>query len=201
MPHSYCCLLKDKEFLQSLNRFILASQSPRRADLLKFIIKDFTIQVSESEEIIDPRLNSQQLVMELAKEKALEVSLNNKDAYVLGFDTLVILDGQPLGKPKDKKDAFNMLKSLSGRSHLVVTGCAIIKGDYVDKFSDEAVVTFNKVTDEEINEYLETGEPFDKAGAYGIQGYGARYIKEIKGDYYSVMGMPLQKLYNKLRRL
>jgi septum formation protein len=194
-------LLKDKEFLQSLNRFILASQSPRRADLLKFIIKDFTIQVSESEEIIDPRLNSQQLVMELAKEKALEVSLNNKDAYVLGFDTLVILDGQPLGKPKDKKDAFNMLKSLSGRSHLVVTGCAIIKGDYVDKFSDEAVVTFNKVTDEEINEYLETGEPFDKAGAYGIQGYGARYIKEIKGDYYSVMGMPLQKLYNKLRRL
>ena len=201
MPHSYCCLLKDKEFLQSLNRFILASQSPRRADLLKFIIKDFTIQVSESEEIIDPRLNSQQLVMELAKEKALEVSLNNKDAYVLGFDTLVILDGQPLGKPKDKKDAFNMLKSLSGRSHLVVTGCAIIKGDYVDKFSDEAVVTFNKVTDEEINEYLDTGEPFDKAGAYGIQGYGARYIKEIKGDYYSVMGMPLQKLYNKLRRL
>lgn len=201
MPHYYCCLLKDKEFLQSLNRFILASQSPRRADLLKFIIKDFTIQVSESEEIIDPRLNSQQLVMELAKEKALEVSLNNKDAYVLGFDTLVILDGQPLGKPKDKKDAFNMLKSLSGRSHLVVTGCAIIKGDYVDKFSDEAVVTFNKVTDEEINEYLETGEPFDKAGAYGIQGYGARYIKEIKGDYYSVMGMPLQKLYNKLRRL
>jgi septum formation protein len=194
-------LLKDKEFLQSLNRFILASQSPRRADLLKFIIKDFTIQVSESEEIIDPRLNSQQLVMELAKEKALEVSLNNKDAYVLGFDTLVILDGQPLGKPKDKKDAFNMLKSLSGRSHLVVTGCAIIKGDYVDKFSDEAVVTFNKVTDEEINEYLDTGEPFDKAGAYGIQGYGARYIKEIKGDYYSVMGMPLQKLYNKLRRL
>ena len=194
-------MLKDKEFLQSLNRFILASQSPRRADLLKFIIKDFTIQVSESEEIIDPRLNSQQLVMELAKEKALEVSLNNKDAYVLGFDTLVILDGQPLGKPKDKKDAFNMLKSLSGRSHLVVTGCAIIKGDYVDKFSDEAVVTFNKVTDEEINEYLETGEPFDKAGAYGIQGYGARYIKEIKGDYYSVMGMPLQKLYNKLRRL
>lgn len=201
MLQFYYYLLKDNEFLQSLNRFILASQSPRRAELLKFIIEDFTIQVSESEEVIDPRLNSQQLVMELAKEKALEVSIENKDAYVLGFDTLVILDGKPLGKPKDKQDAFNMIKSLSGRSHLVVTGCAIIKGDYVDKFSDEAVVTFNEISDEEIYEYLETGEPFDKAGSYGIQGYGARYVKEIKGDYYSVMGMPLQKLYNKLRRL
>lgn len=183
------------------SRVILASKSPRRQELLKYIIEEFEIQVSETDEIIDPELSSEDLVMELALEKADVVSKLNKDAIVLGFDTLVILDGKPLGKPIDYEDAFNMVKALSNRSHKVVTGCAIVHGDYIDKFYDEAIVTFNEMTDEEIHEYLDTKEPFDKAGAYGIQGFGARYIKSVNGDYYSVMGLPLQKLYNKLRRL
>ena len=91
-----------------------------------------------------------------------------------------------------------MLRALSGRKHTVLTGVAIVKDDFKDLFYDHAEVIFNEMTDQEINEYLNTGEPFDKAGAYGIQGYGAKYIRYIKGDYYSVMGMPIQKLYNKL---
>lgn len=183
------------------HRVILASKSPRRQQLLKYIVEDFEILVSETDEIIDPSLSTEDLVMALALEKAEEIAASNKDAIVLGFDTLVILDGVPVGKPVDYDDAFRMVRALSNRSHIVVTGCAIVFGSHIDTFYGEATVTFNNMTDVEIHEYLETKEPFDKAGAYGIQGYGARYIKEIHGDYYTVMGMPLQKLYNKLRRL
>ena len=182
-------------------KFILASSSPRRKDLLKYLEIDFTVISSDIEEIIDRSLSNEDVVMSLAYQKAYDVSLTNKDTYILGFDTLVILDGVPLGKPKDRLEAFKMLKSLSGRKHLVLTGVAIVKNDYKDLFFDHAEVIFNEMSDSEINEYLDTDEPFDKAGAYGIQGYGAKYIRYIKGDYYSVMGMPIQKLYNKIRDL
>lgn len=185
----------------SQNKVILASKSPRRKELLKYIVDTFDIQVSETEELINPLLSSEEVVMELALEKAEAIAKLNYGSIVLGFDTLVILDDKPIGKPADYEDAFMMLQSLSNKSHKVITGCAIIHGDYIDTFSDEAIVTFNMMSDDEIHEYLATKEPFDKAGAYGIQGFGARYIKSVKGDYYSVMGMPLQKLYNKLRRL
>jgi len=159
------------------------------------------VDASNIEEVIDDTLSNEDIVMSLAFQKAYDVSKRYKNEYVLGFDTLVILDGKPIGKPNNREEASVMLRALSGRKHTVLTGVAIVKGEYKDLFYDHAEVIFNEMTDQEINEYLNTGEPFDKAGAYGIQGYGAKYIRYIKGDYYSVMGMPIQKLYNKLRDL
>lgn len=182
-------------------KFILASSSPRRKELLKYLDIDFKIDPSTIEEVIDTTISNEDLVMSLAYQKAYDVSKRYTNEYILGFDTLVILDDVPLGKPKSREEAFSMLKSLSGRKHIVLTGCAIVQNEYKDLFFDYAEVIFNEMTDQEINEYLDTDEPFDKAGAYGIQGYGAKYIRYIKGDYYSVMGMPIQKLYNKLRGL
>lgn len=182
-------------------KFILASNSPRRQELIHFLGIDFNVDASDIEEIIDESLSNEDVVMSLAFQKAYDVSTRYTDEYVLGFDTLVILDGKPIGKPNNRDEAFAMLKAISGRKHVVLTGVAIVRGDYKDLFYDHAEVIFNDMTDEEINEYLDTGEPFDKAGAYGIQGYGAKYIRYIKGDYYSVMGMPIQKLYNKIRDL
>lgn len=186
---------------QKMKKFVLASNSPRRKDLLKFLEIDFSIDASNIDEDIDHSITNEELVMSLAYQKAEHVSHRHAGKYILGFDTLVILDGKPLGKPSDRIEAFAMLKSLQGRKHLVLTGVAIVKDDYKDLFYDHAEVIFNEMTDEEINDYLDTNEPFDKAGAYGIQGYGAKYIRYIKGDYYSVMGMPIQKLYNKIRDL
>jgi len=187
--------------MSSSSKFILASKSPRRKDLLQLLDIDFTIKVSDICEDLKEGLTNEEIVMDLAIQKAQHVAKDCPDCYVLGFDTLVILDGIPLGKPADYNDGFRMLRSLSGRSHRVLTGCAIVKDGNVDSFYDYADVTFNEMSDDEIKEYLNTNEPFDKAGAYGIQGYGARYISKVDGDYYSVMGVPLQKLYNKLRGL
>ena len=182
-------------------RYILASQSPRRKELLELLDIDFTIKASDICEDLKEGLSNEEIVMDLALQKAEEVFKHNSDAIVLGFDTLVILDGNPLGKPKDYDDAFRMLRSLSGREHQVLTGCAIVLDEKKELFYDYAYVTFNKMTDQEIKEYLETKEPFDKAGAYGIQGYAARYIKRVSGDYYSVMGVPVHELYRRLRDL
>lgn len=181
------------------SNFILASQSPRRKDLLKLLDIDFTIKASDICEDLKEGLTNEELVMDLAFQKAEAILENNTDSVVLGFDTLVILDGKPLGKPVDRKDGYNMLESLSGKKHRVLTGCAILSSSTKDVFFDYADVYFNQMSELEINEYLDTDEPFDKAGAYGIQGFGSRYINRIEGDYYSVMGVPLQKLYNKLR--
>lgn len=183
------------------NSIILASQSPRRKELLKLLSIDFTIKASDICEDLKEGLTNEEIVMDLALQKAEHIFKSNQDSLVLGFDTLVILDGIPLGKPKDRQDGFDMLRSLSGRKHRVLTGCAIVSSDVNELFYDYADVFFNEMTDQEINQYLDTNEPFDKAGAYGIQGYGARYINRIEGDYYSVMGVPLQKLYNLLRDL
>ncbi len=182
-------------------QIILASQSPRRKELLKLLDIDFIIKSSDICEDLKEGLTNEEIVMDLAYQKAEHVRKDFPKSCVLGFDTLVILDGKPLGKPKDREDGFKMLRSLSGRKHRVLTGCAIIGEKLHETFYDFADVTFNEMSDLEINEYLDTDEPFDKAGAYGIQGYGARYIKKVEGDYYSVMGMPLQKLYNKFRDL
>jgi septum formation protein len=182
-------------------KYILASSSPRRQELLNNLQIDFDVEPSNIEEIIDESLSNEDIVMSLAFQKAKDISNKRPGMYVLGFDTLVILDGKPLGKPKNREEGYQMLKAIQGRKHLVLTGCSIVKDDYEDLFFDYAEVIFNEMTDKEINDYLDTNEPFDKAGAYGIQGYGAKFIRYIKGDYYSVMGMPIQKLYNKLRDL
>ncbi len=182
-------------------KYILASQSPRRRELLKYLDIEFLVKPSDVDEIINDELTFPEVVMELAEQKASFIAGQYPDYTILGFDTLVILDGKALGKPINREDAFQMLRSLSGKTHLVLTGCALVCCDETKTFYDEALVTFNPMSDDEINQYLDTGEPFDKAGAYGIQGYGARYIQRVDGDFYTVMGVPLQKLYNTLRGL
>ena len=183
------------------NKFILASGSPRREELLKLLGIDFTIEVSDICEDLKEGLSFPEIVEDLAVQKASHIALNHKDTYVLGFDTLVILDNVALGKPNNREEAFSMLESLSGKTHEVLTGCAIIYNNTIDTFHTATKVTFKEMDSIEINEYLDTNEPFDKAGAYGIQGHGARYIKGIEGDYYSVMGLPVQILYKKIRNL
>ncbi|QMS85007.1 Maf family protein [Candidatus Xianfuyuplasma coldseepsis] len=182
-------------------KFILASQSPRRRELLKFLDIEFVVKPSDVEEVIDVRLSFEEVVMDLAKQKAEYIADKYPDHTILGFDTLVIHNGMALGKPNNRQEAFDMLQSLSGETHTVLTGCALVCCNEVVTFYDQADVTFNQMTADEINEYLDTGEPFDKAGSYGIQGYGARYINKVNGDYYSVMGVPLQKLYQTIRGL
>ncbi len=182
-------------------KYILASSSPRRKELLKLLNIEFTIKASDIEEVLRNDFTHIENVESLAFQKALAVSKDNENSYVLGFDTLVILDDEALGKPIDRDDAFKMLKRLSGNYHTVITGCAIVSDGYKDVFSSSARVRFNEMSDAEINEYLDTEEPYDKAGAYGIQGYGARYVNCIDGDFYTIMGVPLQKLYIKLRDL
>ncbi len=182
-------------------KFILASKSPRRHELLEFLIDDFSIEASDIEEIIDEFLTNEEVVMDLAFQKAQDISIKHKDVYVLGFDTLVILDGKPLGKPKDTDEAYEMLSALRGRTHRVLTGCAIVMNDYTDTFYEFADVTFTNMTDEEIYSYIDTKEPMDKAGSYGIQKHGAKFVTKVNGDFYTVMGMPIHKLYERLKLL
>lgn len=180
---------------------ILASGSPRRKELLELLHVDFEIITSNVEEVIKSNLSHEEVVMDIAKQKALDIAKDHKDKIVLGFDTLVIFNDIPLGKPKNKDDAFFMLKQLSGNTHQVLTGCCIIEGDAISTFYDQALVTFSNLSDQEIQEYIDTDEPMDKAGAYGIQGYGAKFIENVNGDFYSVMGLPINKLYKKLKNI
>ena len=121
------------------------------------------------------------------------------DDIIISADTVVVLDGRILGKPHSREEAFSMLSSLSGRSHTVYTGVCVISKDIKACFAEATDVTFAELCDEEINAYMETGEPFDKAGAYGIQGKGSIMITSINGDYYNVMGLPVSKLYKVLK--
>ena len=135
----------------------------------------------------------------LAKIKALDIAKDYKNDLVIGADTSVILGDKVLGKPKDRQNAYEMLKLLSGNTHLVVTGCAIVKGDKCVSFSVISEVEFYKLSDEEINAYLDTNEPYDKAGSYGIQAKGALLVKEIRGDYFNIVGLPIGELNQKLK--
>ena len=120
---------------------------------------------------------------------------------IIGSDTIVYINKEILGKPKDSTDAYNMLKKLSNKTHKVITGVAIIKDSHIESFTDVAKVTFKKLTDEEIYEYIDTKEPMDKAGAYAIQGIGSKFIKKVKGDFYTVMGLPKEALTKKLKEM
>ena len=169
--------------------WILASGSPRRRELLGRIIPDFSVQVSQVEEQRDPAWTVQELPKRLALQKALDVSSRNRSALVIGADTIVSLDGMVLGKPRDEEDAMDMLRALSGRTHLVYTGVQCTEVD------------FYPLTEEQIQRYLATGEPFDKAGAYGIQGKGGLFVKGIRGDYFNVVGFPLARAAQEMERL
>lgn len=174
-------------------RFILASASPRRKEILSNAGFDFEVIVSDADENISEDLTPEKTVEELAKRKALSVWESNKDAVVFGCDTVVAVDGKILGKPADDEDAFNMLRMLSGKVHTVSTGVCICSAEKLSVFSNTTRVEFYTLSDETIKSYIATGECRDKAGAYGIQGYGSVLVKEIKGDYFSVMGLPVSQ--------
>lgn len=175
---------------------ILASQSPRRQELLKLITNDFEIKVSNVDESLPSGISPKNAVLYLSKIKA-EPFKNDSD-IIIGADTVVALDGKILGKPKNEENAREMLRFLSGKAHSVFTGVTVIKGDIAKSFAVETKVKFFDLTDEEIDEYIKTGESADKAGAYGIQGYGSLLVEKIDGDYFNVVGLPVSRLAREL---
>ena len=184
---------------------ILASASPRRNELLLQIGIAPTVVPSHVEEKVTSKV-PYQVVKELSRQKARDVAAGcEAGSLVIGSDTVVAVDGQILGKPKSHQEAFRMIKSLEGRSHQVYTGVTLIwKDQGRDRertFYDETDVDVYPMTDDEILEYAETEEPMDKAGAYAVQGFFARYIKSLKGSYANVMGLPVSRLYQELKIL
>ena len=137
----------------------------------------------------------------LARAKALTVAEREPNAVVIGADTIVVVDNEILGKPKDRDDAYRMLKALSGREHRVVTAVAVARGGEVVSSVEEVLVTFRDLGDEEISGYIATGEPMDKAGSYGIQGYGATIVQKVDGDFFAVMGLPLVRLVSLMKSI
>lgn len=180
---------------------ILASKSPRRKELLSLITSDFEVIPATGEERADRSLTPSEYVTELAKHKAEEVAAKHREDVVIGADTVVAVDGEILGKPKDADDARRMLTLLSGREHYVYTGVCISTGSRNASFCEGTRVSFFSLSDHDIDGYIRTGEPFDKAGAYGIQGIGALLVSGITGDYYNVMGLPVGRLYRELLKL
>lgn len=179
---------------------ILASQSPRRQELLKGIINDFKVEVRSVNEIYPQGLSNEEVVTYLSQLKANAFESDiNKDEIIITADTIVCLNDQLLGKPKDKEEAIDMIKCLSGKTHEVLTGVTILSSNKKHSFFDKTFVTFYELSEEEIKFYVNQYNPYDKAGAYGIQEWiGYIGIKEMKGDYYNVMGLPLHKLYREL---
>ena len=178
---------------------ILASASPRRRELLTLIGIPHEVQPSNIDESMLPGEVPRTHAERLAREKT-GVS-DRADAVVIGSDTIVVVDGDVLGKPRDEAQAAAMLRRLSGRSHVVMTGVAVRWRGRVASGVEEVGVTFHALRDEEIARYIATGEPMDKAGAYGIQGYGATIVSRVDGDYFAVMGLALGKLVALAREL
>ena len=183
-------------------KIILASQSPRRKELLERMgIRDFETISPNVDESAFRGLPPEELVRRLSAEKAAAVAGKaGEDAIVIAADTVVALEGAVLGKPADELDAFKMLSALSGVRHQVYTGVTVCRGGEKQTAHEVTDVTFRELSEEEIERYIATGEPMDKAGAYGIQGYGALLIQGISGDYYNVMGLPVCRLSGMLAR-
>lgn len=175
---------------------VLASASPRRKEILTNYNIHFDIVKSEIEEIVLESDMPVHAVVRLAFEKGMDVAKGNQDSLVIAADTIVVIDNEILGKPKDKSDAYKMLKRLSGKQHSVITGISLINLTEKKKIVDYVVseVKFKQLSDSIINDYLSTGEFSDKAGAYGIQGYGALLVEEIKGDYLNIVGLPISRI-------
>ena len=178
---------------------ILASASPRRKELLTTAGIDCVVKVADVDEVSDETLTPDGVVMSLALQKAGAVAEQNPESVVIGADTVVVLDGKILGKPKSEENAIELLTMLSGKTHTVYTGVALIKGEKVKTFCEATQVEFYDLTKEEIEAYVATKEPMDKAGAYGIQGKGCVLIRKINGDYFNVVGLPVSAVYRELR--
>lgn len=183
-------------------KLVLASASPRRCEILKNAGYEFEICPAQIDETIDEKATPSEAVCTLSKNKAKVVfeSLENKEnVAVLGSDTIVVLDDKILGKPKNEQDAVDMLFSLSGKKHSVYTGVCIVTQSQIISFFDCTTVEFYSLSGTQIKAYVKTGEPMDKAGAYGIQGKGSMLVKSINGDFFSVMGLPIAKTAKALK--
>lgn len=176
------------------NNIILASASPRRKELLRLIFESFDIIPSKVDETPPKGISAEELPEYLAAKKASDIAKEYPEHTVIGADTCILSEGKALGKPKNPSEAFEMLRQLSGNTHKVITGCAVAKNGKCKSFSCETEVTFYSLSDIEIEEYIASGEPFDKAGGYGIQSLGALLVKEIRGDYFNVVGLPVSRL-------
>lgn len=185
---------------------ILASQSPRRSELLRNAGFSFKIVPSDAEEIAPENFSPAEKAVFIASLKACNIAPRYMGEIIIGADTIVVLENIIMGKPKDADDAFRMISMLSGKTHTVITGVCVLYGDVVHKnnkicFFERTEVEFYPLTENEIYNYIGTGEPFDKAGAYGIQEKGALLVKRINGDYFNVVGLPIGRLSRVLRSL
>ena len=181
---------------------ILASNSKRRQEILKDAGFSFKIITSDIEEISDKKIITEK-ILDIAEKKLEQIAKDNKNEFILAADTVVELDGKVFGKPKNREDAFRILKALSGKFHKVITAYVFknISKNILIKEVVTSEVKFLELDDEIINWYLDTGEPFDKAGAYGIQGKGRALVEKINGDYFSIMGFPISNFLENLRKI
>jgi len=174
-------------------KIVLASASPRRRELMELFRMPFTVAVADIDETMDENKLPYDEVARVSHLKA-EAVAAQPDALVIAADTVVVCDGQILGKPRDPEDAYRMLRLLSGKTHQVMTGMTVMQGNKRVTCTEVTDITFRLLTDQEIWDYIATGEPMDKAGAYGIQGGAALFAREIHGDYYNVVGLPMCRL-------
>ena len=179
---------------------ILASQSPRRKELLGLLGIDFEIRVADIDEAMDSAVDPRDEVARVSRLKALAVP-RQEDDVVIAADTIVVCQGKILGKPKNEADAKQMLRLLSGRSHQVMTGMTVLRGQLETVVTEVTQIHFRPLSDKEIDRYIASGEPMDKAGAYGIQGGAALFCQSMEGDYYNVVGLPVCRLSQILRQL
>ena len=175
-------------------RVVLASSSPRRRELLTLIGIPHEVRPANIDETMRPREVPRRHAERLAREKASAIATRDPDRITIGADTVVVINRKVLGKPVDTADAARMLRMLSGREHTVITAVAVSRGKKLRSAVEEVRVKFRRISGDEIDAYIATGEPMDKAGAYGIQGYGATIVERIEGDYFAVMGLPLVRL-------
>lgn len=183
-------------------KIILASSSPRRKEILENANVKFDIIKSEIDEVILDNELPSQVVMRLAFEKCIDIAAKHRESLVIGADTVVVLDDIILGKPKDIDEAVAMITQLSGKTHQVITGISLINLSANKKIIDYVVsnVKFKDLSAEDIKDYIQTNESLDKAGAYGIQGYGALLVEEIQGDYFNIVGLPISRLSDLLKQ-
>lgn len=180
-------------------QLILASASPRRKALLSLFGIPFTVRAADIDETMDPEKPPFDEVARVSRSKALAVRREEEDV-VIAADTIVVCQGKVLGKPHSEAEAASMLRLLSGRDHQVMTGCTILFGDRAETFTEVTSLHFRPLSEKEIQKYVQSGEPMDKAGAYGIQGGAALFCEKLEGDYYNVMGLPVCRLYETLCR-
>lgn len=179
---------------------ILASQSPRRRELMGLLRIPFTVRVADIDETMDPSADPAEEVARVSRLKA-EAAARSPEETVIAADTVVVCGGKLLGKPRDEADAFRMLQMLSGRAHQVMTGLTVRRGDSIRTHTEITDVYFRPLSEKEIRDYIRTNDPMDKAGSYGIQSGAAVFVEKLVGDYYNVVGLPVCRLYQILKEL